>query len=222
MDGTLITAMRTGAVTAVAAKFLARPRSCEIAIIGAGVQGRSNLRALVAALPELNTARVYDIRPEAAARFVEDLGREIPIRLHAVKSAQEAVEAADIVVTGTAVFKQRTPLVRRAWVKPGALIAPLEVDRALEASLVYDPDLLVVDDTGQTLAFKEMGCFSEGEPPIGAELGEIIAGKKVGRTNDDQIIVAMNVGLSIEDIAVGQHIYKRATERNVGQPLRFG
>jgi len=221
MDATLITAMRTGAVTAVAAKFLGRHGSREVAIIGAGVQGRSNLRALAAVLPELATVRVYDIRPNAAASFVEELGREIPIRVQAVNSAQEAVEDADVVVTGTAVFKERTPLVRRAWIKPGTLIAPLEVDRALETALVYEPDLLVVDDTGQTLAFQKMGCFGEGAPAIYAELGEIVAGKKTGRTDDRQIIVAMNVGLPIEDIAVGHHVYKRAAERGLGQQLRY-
>jgi len=221
MDATLITAMRTGAVTAIAAKFLARQGSREVAIIGAGVQGRSSLSALATVLPELATVRVYDRRPEAAAGFVDEFERETSIHFQAVNSAQEAVEAADVIVTATAVFKERTPLVRRAWIRPGALIAPLEVDRALEAALVYEPDLLVVDDTDQTLEFQKMGCFEDGVPSIHAELGEIVARKSIGRTDDRQIIVAMNVGLPIEDIAVAHHVYKGAAERQLGQHIRY-
>ena len=219
MDGTWITEMRTGAVTAIAAKYLATPDPRVIAIIGAGIQGRGNLTALATAFPELEEARVHDIDPEAASGFVDGMQKTTPVKARGVASAQEAVEGADIVVTATAVFKERKALVKRDWVKPGALLAPLEVDTALDASLVYEPDLLVVDDIEQTLAFRTMGCFAEGQPTIHAELGEIVAGKKTGRNDEAEIIVSMNVGLSIEDIAVGQYIYRRANEQDVGQRL---
>ena len=221
MDATWITAMRTGAVTAVAAKYLARRDAREVAIIGAGVQGRGNLAALAVALPGLTGATVYDLRPEATQSFLADMETTVPFEVRAVSSPQEAVERADIVVTATAVFKERTPLVHRSWLKPGALIAPLEVDRALDASLVYEPDLLVVDDKEQTLAFRDMGCFGEGLPTIHAELGEIVAAKKPGRQSESDIIVAMNVGLPIEDVAVGHRIYQHATERRLGQRLDY-
>jgi ornithine cyclodeaminase/alanine dehydrogenase-like protein (mu-crystallin family) len=136
-------------------------------------------------------------------------------------SAREAIEGADIVVTGTAIFKERNPLVRKEWVKPGALIAPLEVDRALDAALVYDADLLVVDDRAQTLAFQDMGCFSEGPPTIHAELGEIVSGKKPGRKNETDIIISMNVGLSVEDIGVGHHVYQNAIKSGFGQRIIY-
>ena len=219
MDATWITEMRTGAVTAVAAKYLASPNAREVAIIGAGVQGRGNLTALATAFPELEEARVYDISPEAAGGFVDRMQKTILVKTRRVGSAQEAVEGADIVVTATAVFKERNALVKRDWVKSGALLTPLEVDTALDASLVYEPDLLVVDDIEQTLAFQKMGCFAEGRPMIHAELGEIVAGKKTGRKDEAEIVVSMNVGLSIEDIAVGQFIYERANEREIGQRL---
>ena len=221
MDATWITAMRTGAVTAVAAKYLARRDAREVAIIGAGIQGRGNLLALATMLPQLLEARVYDVRPEASSLFIEDMKNTISLKMRSVGTCRDAIEGADIVVTGTAVFKERNALVRRDWVKLGALIAPLEVDRALEASLVYKPDLLVVDDTAQTLAFQKMGCFAEGPPTIHAELGEIVSGKNSGRRKESDIIVAMNVGLAVEDIAVGHHVYRRATERDIGQRLAY-
>ena len=108
---------------------------------------------------------------------------------------------------------------KRNWVKPGALLTPLEVDTALDASPVYEPDLLVADDIEQTLAFQKMGCFAEGQPTIHAELVEIVAGKKTGRKDEAEIVVSMNVGLSIEDIAVGQYIYQRANGQEAGQCL---
>ena len=217
MDATWITEMRTGAVTAVAAKYLAGPDPRAIAIIGAGVQGRGNFTALATAFPELEEARVHDIDPEATSGFVDRMRKTVPVEARGVASAREAVEGADIVVTATAVFKERKALVKRDWVKPGALLTPLEVDTALDASLVYEPDVLAVDDVEQTLAFREMGCFAEGRPTIHAELGEIVAGRKTGRTDASEVIVSMNVGLSIEDIAVGQYIYRRAIEQEVGK-----
>ena len=221
MDATWITEMRTGAVTAVAARHLASPDARVVAIIGAGVQGRGNLTALAAALPELEEARVHDIDSEAANGFVNGTRETTPVRARSVASAREAVEGADIVVTATAVFKERKAVVKRDWVKPGALLTPLEVDTALDASLVYAPDLLVVDDIEQTLAFRKMGCFAEGQPTIHAELGEIVAGRKTGRKDESEVIVSMNVGLSIEDIAVGRYIYRRANEQEVGQRLAW-
>ena len=219
MDATWITEMRTGAVTAVAAMYLASPDAREVAIIGAGVQGRGNLTALATAFPDLEEVRVHDISPEAAGGLVDEMQTTIPVKMRNVGSAQEAVEGADVVVTATAVFKERNALVKRDWVKPGALLTPLEVDTALDASLVYEPDLLIVDDIEQTLAFQKMGCFTEGKPTIHAELGEIVAGMKKGRKDETEIVVSMNVGLSIEDIAVGQYIYQRANEQEVGQRL---
>lgn len=219
LDATWITAARTGAVTAVAAKYLAPNDTRELAIIGAGVQGRANLQALATAFPKLTEVRVYDIRREASEAFIEDLKSSVSLKINRVDSAQRAIEGADIIVTATAVFKERNPLVRREWIKPGVLIAPLEVDRALDVSLVYEPDLLVVDETSQALAFQKMGCFSEGLPTIHGQLGEIVAGKKEGRRRAIDIVVAMNVGLPIFDIAVGHLIYRHAVESNIGQRL---
>lgn len=219
MDATWITEVRTGAVTAVAARHLANPEPRQVAIVGAGVQGRGNLMALATEFPSLGEARIHDVSADASRRFVEDMKTEIPLAVRSVDSAREAVEGADIVVTATAVFKKRNPVVFRDWVKPGALLTPLEVDTALDASLVYEPDLLVVDDVEQTLAFEAMGCFAERRPKIHAELGEIVVGKKPGRKNLTDIVVAMNVGLSIEDIAVGRLVYDRAVKNNVGSRL---
>lgn len=219
MDATWITAMRTGAATAVAAKYLARADAEGLAIIGAGAQGRGNLLALVEILPSLKVVRVHDIRPDAARRYAEEMAAATGHKIQVAATAREAVEGVDLIVTATAMFKEPAALVRREWVRPGALVAPLEVDRAIDPRLLAEADLFVVDDWEQTKAFQVMGCFPEGLPTVAVELGEIVAGRKPGRTRADQLIVAMNVGLSIEDVTVGRRIYEIAVSRRIGQVL---
>lgn len=219
MDATWITAMRTGAATAVAVKYLVSPDAEGVAIIGAGAQGRGNLLALVEVLPDLKEVRVHDIRRDAALRYAEEMTAATGRTIQVAATAQEAVEGADLIVTATAMFRERTVLVRRDWVRPGALVAPLEVDRAIDPRLLAEADLFVVDDWEQTKAFQVMGCFPEGLPTATAELGEIVAGRKPGRSRADQLIVAMNVGLAIEDVTVGRQVYERALAQGIGRRL---
>ena len=219
MDATWITAMRTGAATAVAAKYLARADAQRVAIIGAGAQGRGNLLALVEVLPLLKSVCVHDVRPELARRYADEMTAATGREIKAVATAREAVEGADVVVTATALFKELTILVRREWIQQGTFVAPLEVDRAIDPVLLFGADLFVVDDWEQTKGFQVMGCFPQGFPPFWVELGEIVAGLKPGRTRQDQVVVAMNVGIAIEDVTVGRRVYERAVSRGIGRYL---
>ena len=218
MDCTLITAMRTGAVTAVAAKYLARPDASVIGIIGCGVQGRSNLEALAAVFKNISTVKAYDTRPEMQKAYVDEMGRKLKSRVVGVKSLREAVIDSDIVVTAVPIAKDPQPIIKDSWLKPGALAAPVDLDTLWKAEVMQKVDKFCVDDSRQILHFKSEG-YLKALPQIYADLGEIVAGKKPGRQNDSERIMSMNLRLALEDIAVAIHIYRMALEKGVGRKL---
>ena len=218
MDCTWITAMRTGAVTAVAAKYLARPDASVIGIIGCGVQGRSNLEALAAVLKKITTVKAYDARPESQKAYVEEMGKKFKFNVVGVGSPKEAVTSSDVVVTAVPIAKDPRPVIEDSWLKPGALAAPVDLDTLWKAEVMQKVDKFCVDDTPQILRFKSEG-YLKSLPEIYADLGEIVAGKKPGRQNDKERIMSMNLGLALEDVAVAIHIYQMALEKGIGRKL---
>jgi ornithine cyclodeaminase/alanine dehydrogenase len=218
MDCTWITAMRTGAVTAVAAKYLARPDASVIGIIGCGVQGRSNLEALAAVLKKITTVKAYDARPESQKAYVEEMGKKFKFNVVGVGSPKEAVISSDVVVTAVPIAKDPQPVIEDSWLKPGALAAPVDLDTLWKAEVMQKVDKFCVDDTPQILRFKSEG-YLKSLPEIYADLGEIVAKKKPGRQNDKERIMSMNLGLALEDVAVAIHIYQTALEKGIGRKL---
>jgi ornithine cyclodeaminase/alanine dehydrogenase len=218
MDCTWITAMRTGAVTAVAAKYLARPDASVIGIIGCGVQGRSNLEALAAALKKITTIKAFDTRPEVQKAYVEEMGKKFKFNVVGVGSPREVVEGSDVIVTAVPIAKDPQPVIEDSWLKPGALAAPVDLDTLWKAEVMQKVDKFCVDDTPQTLHFKSEG-YLKSLPEIYADLGEIVAKKKPGRQNDKERIMSMNLGLALEDVAVATHIYQTALEKGIGRKL---
>ena len=218
MDCTWITAMRTGAVTAVAAKYLARLDASVIGIIGCGVQGRSNIEALAAVLKKITTVKAYDARPESQKAYVEEIGKKFKFNVVGVASLREAVEGSDVVVTAVPIAKDPQPIIEDSWLKPGALAAPVDLDTLWKAEVMQRVDKFCVDDTPQILRFKSEG-YLKSLPEIYADLGEIVAKKKPGRQNDKERIMSMNLGLALDDVAVAIHIYQTALEKGIGRKL---
>lgn len=215
MDCTWITAVRTSAVSAITAKHFARRDSKKVAIIGAGVQGRYHLDAFKYILPNLSECSVYDIKEEAMDNFIDKMGKKVDVKINKAESIKDAVYDADIILTAT----QRTPrhLIEDEWLKKGALGIGLEVARAWDPRTVIGCDKFITDDTEQTLSFKAV--FEKGIPNIYAEIGEIILGKKEGRTSDEERVLAVNVGLACEDISLGKYVYDTAVDKNIGTRL---
>jgi len=217
MDCRWITAMRTGAASAVAAKFLAAKDAGVVGIVGAGVQGRYNLLALVAAVPSIETVRVFDINPQTLNGFVAALANVLEVKIEIGKSPQQVIEGAQIVVTATGRLDQ--PIFKESWVSEGALILPVH-HRGWENRTLHRVDRFVTDDWRQlNRAHREVGGFDGPLPNRHAELGEIIAGKKPGRRNEKERIIDFNYGLAIEDVALAMEIYTRAKARGVGTVL---
>jgi len=224
MDGTLLSAMRTGAVGGVAAKYLARRGSEIVAMIGMGVQARTQAMALKEALPDLKEIRGYDIAKEKAAVVAEDIQARTGIPTRLVGSARQAVEGADVIDTVTLADE---PIVKEAWVKDGSLFLHMGSYVEEEYDVVLNSDKIVVDDW-ETVKHRKTPIlarmYDEGlitDKDVYADLSEIVADKKPGRESDSERVFCAPIGMAHEDIAVASVIYERAKRQNLGQRLRL-
>ena len=225
LDATAITDMRTGAVTALGAKYLARKGSKILGHIGARGTAYWNVR-LLDHLYDFDEIRVHSRRPESrnafAAKLEADLGKKIVV----TDTWQECVVGADIVVEASR-LDQPTPLLKTEWIKPGAFVVPYGTMSAIELSLTDIMNKLVVDDWGQCKGGKfgslrahvEAGKLSE--RTLHAELGQIVAGLKPGRESDEETILFWHRGLSLSDIALGYAFLEKSRISGIGQKLRF-
>ncbi len=219
MDATWLTAMRTGAATAVAAKYLARPESCRVGIIACGVQGRSNLEALACLFP-IRKVKAYDLFPEIAERYAREMSEALAVEVEAVTKVREAVRDLDIVVTSGPILKNANRLIEADWLSPGAFASPVDFDSYWKSSALKQVDKLATDDIAQMEYYRQEGYFVE-TPEVYADLGEIVAGKKVGRERDRERTVCINLGLALCDMATAIRIYERAIQEGIGDWLRL-
>lgn len=220
LDGTWITAMRTGAASAITASHLAPSRVRELALIGCGVQMRTQLLGLLAVIdPE--AIRIYDLKPEASAGFKAQMEARTGKPISIAASAEAAVRGADVVVSATKFQLTPDPTLSGDWLKPGCLLMPIDVATTWEAVAFLRADKFVTDRWSILQSVAEAGHFPHGMPPLYAELHEIVAGTRPGRENDDEFIVSMNEGMPIEDMAVGQFAVDRAKAAGIGTRLPF-
>jgi ornithine cyclodeaminase/alanine dehydrogenase-like protein (mu-crystallin family) len=217
MDCRWVTAMRTGAASAVAAKFLARKDAEVVGIVGAGVQGRYNLLALKEVLPAVRIARVFDINGKVLQECAASMSEVLPFRVEAGESSRDVIEGADVIVTATG--KLEEPIFKEQWVKEGALVLPIH-HRGWENQMLHKADKFVTDDWRQIRqAHEKVGGFHGPLPKLYAELGEIVLGKKPGREDARERIVDFNYGLAVEDVAMAKEIFVRAREKGLGTVL---
>jgi len=219
MEASWITAMRTGTVSGLVAENCARENAKILGIVGAGVQGRFSLRAIVHVMPGLEQVRVFDIDRRALEEFVEVTGKELSVDIVAKEDVQGALSESDIMVTATSFVDK--PYVRKEWLRKGDL-GILVHHRGWENGAFHLADKLVVDDWAQTKSYgMEDGGFYGEIPYCYGELGEILAGSKPGREKKEERIIAITCGLAILDIAMGKMVYEKAKEKNIGTYLPF-
>ncbi|MFN7992427.1 MAG: ornithine cyclodeaminase family protein [Bryobacteraceae bacterium] len=218
MDATWITAMRTGAATAVAAKYLAQPDSKAIGIVGCGVQGRSNIQALQVVLKQIETVYAYDIRPEAAARFKEECCTPSGLACTICDSAEEAIRAADAIVTSGPILRNPSPVILPDWLKAGAFVCPLDFNSYVTASAFHAADVLCTDDIEQYHHYQSAGYF-EGAPSQPIDLGRVVADGASLRQSASDRAVSVNLGSAFEDIATAQLVYRGALTKGLGIEL---
>ena len=215
MDASWVTAMRTGAATVVAAKYLAQKDSQTLGILGCGVQGRSNLEALAVTFNELKEVKAYDVDAENLKKYVKEMTEKSRLRIRPVNSPREAVEGCDIVVTAGPILKHRKPVIEAEWFKDGGFACPLDYDSYWKPEAMRSMDKFCTDDREQLAYTKSTGYFQE-IPEIYADLSEIIGGKKPGRENETERIMSMNLGLAINDMAAAIKIYQVAKKKDLG------
>jgi ornithine cyclodeaminase/alanine dehydrogenase len=220
MDATWITATRTGAATAVAARHLARRDAAVLGILGCGVQARANLEALALVLPALREVRGYDLHPERAARFAREAGERHPaLRARTVEAPRAAVEGADVVVTAGPILRRPQPALDADWLAPGGLGVPLDYDSYFKPEALRRAARFYTDDTRQLLSTRAGGVYFREIPEIFADLGEVAAGLKPGRLDPREILICMNLGIAMDDMAVAPLVLERARERGLGTRL---
>jgi len=217
MDCTWITAVRTGAATAVAAKYLARSESKTAGIVACGLQGRTNLEAL-SCLFSLEKVHAFDTDRGAVKAFKAEMEEKLGLEIVPVETAEEAVRGMDLVVTSGPILKNPTPSIPAGWLEPGSFACPLDFDSYWMGGALAQIDRLATDDMGQLGYYRSMGYFGDTPEPY-ADLGEIVAGTAVGREDPDQRTMSLNLGLAIEDVATALIIYKKAVELGVGVVL---
>jgi len=217
MDCSWITAKRTGAATAVAAKYLARRDSSTVGIVACGVQGRGNLEAL-SCLFGIKKVKAYDIYPKIADRFAREMGEKLQLEIEPVRELSEAVKNLDVVVTSGPILKNPEPAIEPAWLSGGSFACPLDFDSYWQGEAFREADKLATDDIAQMGYYRQEGYFHETPEPY-ADLGEIAVGKKPGRESDDERTISINLGLALEDMATAILIYREAVDRGIGVEL---
>lgn len=225
IDATAITDMRTGALSALGARHLARPGSKILGHVGSRGTAYWNVR-LIDRLFDLDEIRVHSRRPESRNAFAErlraDLGKDVVV----TDDWQRCLEGVDIAVEASR-LEHREELFHSAWVKPGALVIPYGTVSALDLQMTSIMDKVVVDDLGQFRAGNlgalrphiDAGLISEAD--IHAELCRIVTGERAGRERNDERILFWHRGLSLSDIALGAAMLDKARALGIGQTLDY-
>ncbi|MBN2118173.1 MAG: hypothetical protein JW730_16480 [Anaerolineales bacterium] len=214
MDCAWITAMRTGAASALSAKYLARPDSETVGILACGVQGRTNLEALACLFP-VKRAYAYDVLPEVQGKFVAEMTDRFGFEVVGVKEPKQAVVESDLVVTSGPILKHPSPTIKKDWLRPGAYGSAVDFDSYWTAEALAQMDRISTDDHAQFQYYKSVGYFQQAPDPY-ADLGELVAGSQLGRQDDKERTLAINLGLAMDDMAVAPTIYQRAQEMGLG------
>jgi len=214
MDCVWITGMRTGAATAVAAKYLARPDSAVVGVLGCGVQGRTNVEALNVLFP-LKKVMAYDVDAMTARRYAEEIEDRLGLEVVVVEEPRSAVSGCDLIVTAGPILKKPHRTIKAGWLDEGAFASLVDFDSYWHPEAMRETVKFCTDDLAQLRHYQEVGYFQD-IPPVHADLGELATGQKVGRERTQERTMTANLGLALDDMATAPLIYRRALEMGIG------
>ena len=222
MDGTILNFTTTGATSGVAAKYLARPDSEVIGLIGLGVITRGQITALKEVLKQIRRVKVFDINTKRAEAFAREMGEELSLPMEVMGSAKETVVGSDVVAVATFGVGPADSYVEASWIKEGSLFNIMSSYDA-KGEVIAQSDKVVVDAPMDLRSERRMSLFYK--PGLKNEdvlyLGEIINGKKPGRESEREKIYFKSWGMSVFDVAEAHWIYQRAKEKGIGQVLEL-
>jgi ornithine cyclodeaminase len=222
MEGGWVTALKTGASTAITAAYLARQAATRVTIFGAGNLGRMHLRALTRRF-SLRHAFIVDILPQAAAAYAAELGPEMsfPVEPVRLEEREQAVRQSDIVITVTTGSQA---LVERSWLRPGTFVARLGSYQEVALDVITTADKVIVDNWHYVRPrIPELELLAQqnrfGLADLHAEWPDVVAGRRPGRESPDEVIVYIALGIWGEYAAILPEVYRRARSLGLGQPL---
>jgi len=225
MNATAITAIRTAAVSALAARLLSREDAHDLAIVGSGGQARMHLRAF-SEVREIKRARVVSLKPAHAKQLAEDMRNELPFPVEPMANVEDALKDADLIVTATSA---REPVIRRDWISDGAHVTGIgtyspesrEIDSAtMAAARIYvDRRESALNEAGDFILPLKEGLVTEAS--IVGEIGEVVLGQAPGRLSNDEITLFKSLGLAIEDLACAEYLFEKAKREGVGTWIPF-
>jgi ornithine cyclodeaminase/alanine dehydrogenase len=214
MDCQWITAMRTAAASAVAARQLARPASKRMGVLGCGVQGFTHTEAFQVLFP-LEEIVAYDTSAAALQTFSQKVESKLGLRVTPVQTPREAVSGCDLVVTAGPILKTPHKTIKAGWLDQGAFASPVDFDSYWDPAALKEADKFCTDDLAQFAYYRSIGYFQD-VPPLYADLGELVTDQKIGRETETERNIACNLGLAIDDMAVAPALYQRAVQSGIG------
>ncbi len=219
MDCVWITAKRTGAASAISARYLARPEASVMGMLGCGVQGRSHVEALKVRFP-LKKVMAYDASEEARNQYAREISAQFELEAVPVQTPQEAVTGCDIVVTAGPMVHPPHATIQPGWLDEGAFASLVDYDSYWQPAAMREADIFCTDDRNQFRAVQQTGYFKD-IPGLHADLGELVTGQKPGRQTPAQRTMAANLGLALDDMAVAPLIYRKAQDEGIGTWLQL-
>jgi len=217
MDCTWLTAMRTPAVTVLAAAAL-HPDAKTFGMFGCGVQGIEHVRFVVKALKKLEKIYIYDIRPEMMDTLIDEVKNDVHIEIIKAEP-KEIAERCEVMSSATIILLDPISVVKKEWVSKGQTILPCDLNTFWEPVISREADKYIVDSAEEHELFSAMGYFPEGLPAITCQTGEVLAGVAQGRTSKDELIVCSNIGMSVCDVVMGKAILGKALQMGLGRKL---
>lgn len=219
LDCTWVTGLRTAGVSGIALRHLANPDSAEVAVLGCGLQGRTNLDAAVSELKNLKSVRAWSPRPETRQRYVREMSARYPqLSIVDAPTAESAVRGADVLLSSTPFGPYGSfQVVEKDWLKPGLTAVPVSQDAHLLPDALGAFDKYYIDDR---CMFSRMRCSGRIPRPAW-ELSEFLTGRVPGRENPQERILLLTEGIAINDMPVAQRVYALALEQQIGMMLRL-